>query len=881
MWKLHTFVNQTYRDLIYGNLKGQQHVVTRRKVEKLYNNYLKTALLFYKGYFQRLEALHGMPQIPRINRLLELNPPDVDESKSASIPVDAVEKSFHSTLLHLGDISRWRNKARPRPDGLKTAVLYYELANDLKPTQGAAHHQLGILEDDNHLNIVYHLYRARAIETPHPNAIPNLEQEFKKLLQPPKSAKRAGPLDPKEAFASWFTKLHARMYNGDQVSPELEEEVMHRFEIALKKPGELPVLLKMVLINVAAYWVAKSKIETKWSLKASASCQFILRLNVRWILSICRLLQSELEEFVKVAPPLEDEKSQVKEGEDAKDHQTSSAFTETVLPLARIYMAWLNIYRSDIVDYEEHLGTYVLDMHRALAQTLTTVAREFSNKAMAASPYLLAEDAVALGMKPFDDSKLPAMCRLQHESTKGNIKPHWEDSGLPKNSPEQEMMSRVHDLVGCGLSLAFDERFPLRIQTPVPGGSGSVTVSYVEGGKLPVPVQDPTGDLRTTSQDIEQLQGQVHDLNSSPGLGNQHANGDDDVGGQPSTGRGSTDVGLARAASGYRAVNGNKLDTSHPPANHAEETESDLSLHARMEHMVDNLLDDDNLDLGAPSPPGFVRTPREPSYGMHSATAEQVFGAIQAEGNGVGGAFDQGRTSWDAFADASRFGTHQRGAPTTSQQGLTAGINARISPLHPSVPAFPSSSRPQSGAGDQPILSLGNPTPFGNALGQNGRGFGRPSSGLSGPARGSPGHSRRKLGASTDSNGASPFLSPNGETLAYRAAAGSKNVEDIVKTPPPGLGWGNSSFSTAFSHNASGLPTVNSPYGLPGANLDGAFGQRDPFSNYESYTAQPNKWVQYQRPNNTNTVCNGVTYNAVKDTSVATALTNVQPKPKR
>ncbi|KAF3770396.1 hypothetical protein M406DRAFT_216364, partial [Cryphonectria parasitica EP155] len=495
MWKLHTFVNQAYRDLIYGNLKGQQHVVTKRKVEKLYNNYLKTALLFYKGYFQRLEALHGMPQIPRINRLLELQAPAVDESQSATIPADAVEKSFHATLLHLGDISRWRNKARPRPDGLKTAVLFYELANDLKPTHGAAHHQLGILEDDNHLHIVYHLYRARAIETPHPNAAANLEQEFKKLLQPSTPSKRSGPPDPNEAFANWFTKLHARLYKGDDFPPELEEEVLHRLDITLKKPGSLPLILKMVLVNIAAYWVAKSKIEKEWSLKASASCQFILRLNVRWILAISRLLLSELEEFVKTAPPAQDEST--KRGTTSDGSQEFSAFTETALPLARIYMAWLYIYRNDIVDYQQHLGSYVFDMYRALAQTLTVVAKEFTGNTMAPSPYLLVEDEVALGMKPFDDPGLPAMCRLQHESDKGTLKIHWEDSGNPKSSSEQEMLSRIFDLMGCGLSLAFDERFPLSINTSTSQElGGAITVSYLEGGKPPMLAQGPVNDLQ-------------------------------------------------------------------------------------------------------------------------------------------------------------------------------------------------------------------------------------------------------------------------------------------------------------------------------------------------------------------------------------------------
>lgn len=123
MWKLHIWVNMAYRTLLNDSLKGQQHVVTRRKVEKLYINYLNTAHAFYKSYFQRLQSLYGMPQIPRINSLLQLEAVKVDEAQSAMVPVGAVQKSFYATLLHLGDLARWRHKARPKPDGLTVALM--------------------------------------------------------------------------------------------------------------------------------------------------------------------------------------------------------------------------------------------------------------------------------------------------------------------------------------------------------------------------------------------------------------------------------------------------------------------------------------------------------------------------------------------------------------------------------------------------------------------------------------------------------------------------------------------------------------------------------------------------------------------------------------
>lgn len=194
-------------------------------------------------------------------------PPKVDEHQSQLISAEDVQRSFHSTLLHLGDISRWRHKARPKPDGSRMALLYYDLAHDIKPTSGDAHHQMGMIftEEHNHLLVVYHLYRSLAIELPHGNSTRNLEIEFKQLLQSSPPSRRAGPPDPNEAFSNWFVKLHARFYKGEQFSQqaELENEVLYRLEMMLKKPATLPLLLKMVLTNIAAYYVAKSRVESK------------------------------------------------------------------------------------------------------------------------------------------------------------------------------------------------------------------------------------------------------------------------------------------------------------------------------------------------------------------------------------------------------------------------------------------------------------------------------------------------------------------------------------------------------------------------------------------------------------------------------------------
>ncbi|PSR94634.1 hypothetical protein BD289DRAFT_131449 [Coniella lustricola] len=837
MWRLHIFVNQAYRDLIYVTLKGQQHVVTRRKVEKLYNTYLKTALLFYKGYFQRLEALHGMPQIPRINRLLNLETLSTAETKGVSIPAEAVEKSFHAILLHLGDISRWKNKARPRPDGWKTAGLYYELANDLKPTDGAAHHQLGILEDDNHLQIVYHLYRARAIEVPHPNAITNLEQEFKKLLQPAAPGKRSGAPDPNEAFPNWFTRLHARLYKGDEFPPELEAEVMHHLNNTLRKPDALPLVLKMVLVNIAAYWVAKSKIEKEWSLKASASCEFILRLNVRWILVIFRLLQSELEEFVKAAPPTE-KSTHVRDAQGSHVSSGFSVFTEIALPLARIYTAWLYIYRVDIVNYQQHLGKYVFDMYRSVAQTLTTVARQFTGTSMTPSPYLLVEDIMALGMKPFDDPSLPAMCRLQHDAEKGNFKPHLEDSGRSKNSPEEEMLSRIYDLMGCGLSLGFDEQFPLRIATSAAGGpTNMITISYVEGDQAPVPFDTLAGNVRPVGQISKQKAfTSVQDLQMQESV----CKGEE-AGRQEGIIQGSDDLSHKQDAtnSGTRLIN-QLTPPEYPITDDSEgEGEVDLNLDARMMTMVDDLLgDDEDMGFGGQSD----QAKRLESLLAMQSTSPNVSlrDSRQQQSQGTASTLDNNAPSpWnDAYGDTSRSVSYQQSAAGNLQDDSIG--RPRMSSLQPSVAAFIPGSRPHSGSDNQQLgTSRG-------ALGST-----RPSSGVSSSACGNLGHARQKFGGSADSIAVLPMLSPKSSLRAQQPQVGRQSIsqQSVTTSPPPGFEFGKSPFSTAFSHNASSLPTLHSPLGMATANIDGAYGRREYPSNHQTYSAHLRNHDQYQQYN--------------------------------
>ncbi|KUI65645.1 Protein SMG7 [Cytospora mali] len=882
LWQLHIYINKAYRDILNDRLRGQQNVITRRKVEKLYINYLKTAQAFYQGYFQRLQSAHGLPQIPRINSVLKLQAPEVDERQSQLISTENILRSFHSTLLHLGDLARWRHKARPKPDGFKMALLYYDLAHDVRPTSGDAHHQMGMIyiEEHNHLLVVYHLYRSLAIDLPHGNSTRNLEIEFKQLLQSTAPTRRAGPPDPNDAFSNWFVKLHARFYKGEQFSQqaELENEVLYRLEMMLKKPASLPLILKMVLINIAAYYVAKSRVEKNWTLEASNSCQFILGLNVKWILILSRLLQSELQEFSKAAAPAEDDEPSADDG--TKPAGKFSAFTENILPLMRIYTAWLYIYRADVVGFQEHLGNSVYDMYRNLAHALTAVAKEFKGVApMGTSPYLLPEDMVALGMKPFDDPRMATICRLHIALDSNTFKPHWEDSGLPRNGPEIEMRARVYDLMNCGFSLALDDFFPLAARLPPEGSDDAITMTYVEGGKAPRTLQDAavSSQIPSPANQFDQLEGQFRNLRPSQEDHRVRQASTDNSGVAAMSAIGNIGHGHVRAPSASTTLQG---APAYDQAGGIDpvETESDLNLDAQMHALVDDLLDEDGSGLTKPqSRPRSITTGLEASsYGMHTATAQQVFGGLQTPGHVAGALF--GKVSpWGSYVSPPQNGASRRESTTPQyDDGFHLGASSPIraprtsstSSLQPNFPAFTPGPRLQPGSDFSALFTSSTAQAPGSQFGQASLGFsGRSSSGLSGKlqgSRGSIGHSRQRLGGSTDSSGASPFFSPKLNAGTYEITSGAQNVGQINPlangaSPPLGFGIGPSSFSTVFSQTASGLPPVNSPFGLPAGQLDGSFDQGEIYP-YNQQFAGP--FPAYKQPNNMNAVCNGNVYDA-------------------
>lgn len=174
-------------------------------------------------------------------------------------------QSCHSTLIRLGDLSRYRESELVSKDrNWGPAIGYYDLASVINPASGASQNQLAIiaLADGNHLRATYHLYRALSAQEPHPTAKGNLEIELRKIMSAWAKRELIRPEDagiPGRALTPWFLYLHAKCYKGTDFPEhdELESEVLSQLAVEIRERSLEGTLQKFCLINIAAEEFAK------------------------------------------------------------------------------------------------------------------------------------------------------------------------------------------------------------------------------------------------------------------------------------------------------------------------------------------------------------------------------------------------------------------------------------------------------------------------------------------------------------------------------------------------------------------------------------------------------------------------------------------------
>ncbi|RFU80329.1 telomerase activating est1 [Trichoderma arundinaceum] len=599
LWLIHTSINAEYRRIL-GRLKQSSHAVEKRKVEKMYNNFLRIAHKFYKGYIQRLSALYDIPELKRIAQGIELDQLVV-EDKISPVSDDLQRKvlySCHLTLVHLGDLTRYRVQARHKNSGYEGALLYYGLAHHLQPQSGFAFHQIGIinLEQGNHLDVVYHFYRALAVDSPHPNAQLNLEAEFKTVLAPNGSKSRHNASAPQDHFTMWFVKLHAFFYKGEvfHQQDELEGEVMHRLEMACRNAASPNILLKMALVNMLAHYIATAQYTENQTETSMRFYKYTLRFNVRFIHTFCKTFETELREAISSAEGLDHHL------DTTETNQEKTSVIEALLPVLRVYGMWLAARRREISSLADAFGAAIPAMIQTAAKIYTLLCAEYySLDNLKTCPYLLPEDIQILGFQPLNEEQLPEHCRA-YCGEDGDRKPFSQTlEGCPSQSSER--IGRILDILRCAYFLANENVFPMACTV-----EGSALIFEYQ------PTVEQPQAQPSTEQDTSQSVGVL------PATDEKEPKSAKPSSHEPAMPEATTET----LASDQRATSRRLLNSNNDIYEDSE----------MLDRATETVLDMVVPFLRPPTPqPLQPHSPEESSYGMHTSTANDVFGPFKTE----------------------------------------------------------------------------------------------------------------------------------------------------------------------------------------------------------------------------------------------------------
>ncbi|KAE8146172.1 hypothetical protein BDV25DRAFT_55280 [Aspergillus avenaceus] len=465
LWDAHLKINNRFRKFLsrFREQTGKKKKpVERRKLEKHYLEFIKTSQRFFRGYIQQLSShFGGIPELDKVAR--KFNFDDSPTEDSTAQPLGELRKrilqSCHTTLIRLGDLSRYRETelvAKDRNWG--PAIGYYDLAIAIYPASGASHNQLAViaLADGNHLRATYHLYRALAAQEPHPTAKGNLEIEFRKVMNLWAKRELIRPEDagiPGRALAPWFVYLHAQCYKGTDFPEhdELESEVLSQLAVDLKERSLEGTLQKFCLINIAAEDFSRTRCTEE---PVSNAQLFFQRINVKTFFTLLQILLSEVERFAVEEPSTND-------GKNGPDKITAVA--RRILPALRNYSSWLLTSSQLLLAYKEEkdtpLAVQITEFWKIYANTLTLLASTFDVVLLPEIDYLLEEDEETLCFAPIDNE----VTSRRYLDTNGNQKPRMHDAGVERNHPNIEMLYRIREFVIDGLDLVVRNKIPIAL----------------------------------------------------------------------------------------------------------------------------------------------------------------------------------------------------------------------------------------------------------------------------------------------------------------------------------------------------------------------------------------------------------------------------------
>ncbi|KAF1811445.1 hypothetical protein P152DRAFT_418769 [Eremomyces bilateralis CBS 781.70] len=495
LWEVHSKVNKGFRGWLksVSSRSAKNKVVEQRKLFTSYVEFIKECQRFYRNYILLLDDAcggiselkdvvatwkrHHHPAGPALNIPLELQPHAL--------------RTAHLSLIHLGDLSRYRASSTPAKERKwEPAVGYYTRASSLMPSEAHAHNGLAAIayEEQDHFRAVYHLFRTLTVE--HSVGTGNLEKELRRieLAHGRGELMAGGKGDGKEgkeikALLAWFLRLQAGYYSAEEFPQReaLEREVLSQLKIQVKKRPVESTLFKVVVINLAAEHVATERLR---ALGASAtdnhrqSVLHLIRFNICTFTLLLELLRDELDRVKG-----EDVKSGAPSGTSRRSlADRLSSLSRRVLALLHLYSAWFSMKWSILPQLPDpFLVAKSRELWAVYAATLTAIAKQFPAPELPAAEYLLQEEADLVGFVPFAESS----SRIWEKD--GVKKPRKSDSDKGLGA-DGEMLARLREILVSGLELMVSEGSPLELDN-----DGQFLYKSADGldNMLPAPIHEP------------------------------------------------------------------------------------------------------------------------------------------------------------------------------------------------------------------------------------------------------------------------------------------------------------------------------------------------------------------------------------------------------
>ncbi|KAL8830698.1 MAG: hypothetical protein Q9170_005626, partial [Blastenia crenularia] len=466
LWDVHVQINGRFRNRLgyFRSLKGKKKPVEERKTAKLYLNFIKSSQRHYRGYIQELAShFGGISEIETIAGRFRSDATTVSERKLQTSPTvrSALLQSCHRTLIHLGDLSRYRESeidARKKEKNWGPALGYYDLATAIYPPSGIPYNQLAIISksEGDHARTLYHLYRAQsAFESP-PTAFANLELEFKKIRE----AWERGDLavddsaaeSPLSRLQSRLPLLHSRCFDGIDLEEFviIEKDVLQQLATGLKERSlETSFVNRMILSNIAGDFVAGDRWqEAPEEVRNELAFKLFQRLNVQTFSVLLQLFQAERQ-------------SRATTESSADSTGILSPVVRRLLPSLRYCQYWL-LSRAALLSAhleEPKMQSLLQQFWTHYIEVLTVILSNIRFDDLPRLEYLLEEDGETIGFRPLQEDNLQQKYLTPNSTFR---KPKCHEQGVKRHHPNIEMLCRLRDFVEDAIQLAHSEFVPIQ-----------------------------------------------------------------------------------------------------------------------------------------------------------------------------------------------------------------------------------------------------------------------------------------------------------------------------------------------------------------------------------------------------------------------------------